>query len=71
MKKENRIYINDTTYLTERGENVIGAILLTGLIALLFAVVGLINIHFLTPQECRDGFFDIKTTTECSKHRLG
>lgn len=71
MNKEDRFYINDTTYLTKRGEFILGTIIVLVVFGLALTIIGLININFLTPEACRDGFFDIKNTPECFVHRLG
>lgn len=53
--------------LTPRGKFVFGTL---GAIAVLLAVSAF-NTNVLTPEECRDGLFNIKQTDVCFKYYIG
>lgn len=70
MKRQDRIYLSDSTYLTRRGETVLGTIVILGAVVIAAAALGFLNVNFATPDNCRDGWFAIKDTPACKMFLL-
>lgn len=53
--------------LTKRGKRLaVATIVILTLLAMSF-----INVNYFTPEKCRDGILNIKTTEQCHQFRIG